>query len=132
MNKYKNTLLFATALVVVSSSMAQGGTLTVINKLPTEDIKIWVRSELDAKQKHKSYYSHIVKAGAQEKYTITKEHIRGDNTYKVVAARLDVDPADWNLMGATCSNLVTDADYTITIDSTLGKLSCTKVTAGNP
>jgi hypothetical protein len=126
MNKYKNTLLFATALVVFSSSMAQAGTLTVINKLPKEDIKLCIQSELNPDQTDKNCYSHIVKAGAQEKHTITKECVRGNNTYKVIAARLNVKASDWNLMGATCSGLITDADYTITIDSTLGKLSCTQ------
>ena len=130
MYTYRNTLLIATALVVFSSSMAQAGTLTVINKLPNEDIKLCIQSELNPDQNRKNCYSHIVKAGAQEEYEIKKEYVRGDNTYKVIAARLDVGPADWNLMGATASNLVTDADHTITIDSILGKLSCTKTPTG--
>ena len=125
MNKYKNTLLLATALAVVSSSIAQGGKLTVINKLPKEDIKICIRSELSTDKADKDCYSHFVKAGGKEEYNITKERVRGDNTYKVIAARLNVGPSDWNLMGATCSNLITDNDYTIIFDSNaLGKLTC--------
>ena len=131
MNKYKNTLLLATALAVGSSSLAQAGTLTVINKLPKEDIKICIRSELSKEETEKNCYSHFVKAGAQEEFKVTKEHVRGDNTYKVIAARLNVGASDWNLMGGSCTNLVTDANYMITIDSHLGKLSCKAVIASN-
>lgn len=131
MNKDKNTLLLATALAVVSSSMAQAGTLKVINKHPTEDIRLYIHSELNPDQEGNSYVP-LVEAGAQGEYIIKKEDAQGDNTYEVVVARSDVRPSDLNLMGATCSNLVTDEDYIIKIDSTLGKLSCTAEKSNTP
>ena len=132
MNKYKNTLLFATALVVVSSPMAQAGKLTVINKLPTQKIHLCIRGEGSEERTYKDCVSRSVKPGEQAEYILSKEHVRGENTFEVIASTHKPKKSDWNLMGGSCTNLVTDADHTIIISSTLGKLSCKDVTATNP
>lgn len=132
MNNYKNTLLLATALAVVLSSIAQAGTLTVINKLPKERIQLCIRGEGTQGRADKDCFLQCVEACAQAMYTVTKVNVQGENTFEVIASTDNGGDPDWKLLGATCSNLVTDADHTIIIDSTLGKLSCQDVTAANP
>jgi len=131
MNNYKKILL-ATAFAVVSSSIAQAGTLTVINKVSDQGIHLCIRGEGSKAQAGKPNFQHFVKASAQKTYTVRKKHNRGGNTFEVLVAKGKDGHPEWELMGASCSNLVTDADHTIIVNSTLGKLSCQDVTAANP
>lgn len=132
MNKYKNILLLTTALGAISSSLAQAGKLTVINNHPTERVQLCIRGEEIAEKNQDNTFRYIVNANSQEEFTITKENVRGQNTFEVIASTGSGGDPDWKLMGGKCSHLVTDADHTLLIDSTAGKLSCKNVTAKNP
>lgn len=131
MNNYKKILL-TTAFAVVSSSIAQAGTLTVINKVSDQGIHLCIRGEGSKERESKPNFQHFVKSNAQKTYMIRKNYDRGGNTFEVLASKNKNGHPDWKLMGASCSNLVTDADHTIIVTSTLGKLSCQDVTAANP
>lgn len=127
MKKYRRTLLFTTALCITSASIAEAGILTVNNKIPDQRIQLFIRGEGSD-----TYQIQLVEAGEAKSFGINKEHVQGKNTFEVTASTGNGGDPDWKLLGGTCSNLFTEADHIISIDSTLGKISCTNITADNP
>ncbi len=128
MKNYRRTLFLAAAVSVISTSFAQAGTLTVINKIPDQRVQLFIQGE--GTDKH---HIQLVKENEQQDFDVTHKHTHGKNTFKVTASTGNGGSPDWKLMGGTCPNLVTDANHTIIIDkSALGKISCTNVTAENP
>lgn len=132
MENYKKTLFLATALSVTLGSLAQAGKLTVINNLPEQRIQLCIRGETPKELERKDCFGPIVGAGVQTSYVVEKENVGGSPTFEVTASTGNGGDPDWKLFGGTCSNLVTDADHIILIESTLGKLSCKDITAQNP
>ena len=125
-NDGKHFLLIAT-VGVMCASVVQAGTLTVINKIPDQRAQLFIRGE--GVDRH---HIQLLEAGQSKSYDVNPKHTQGKHTFEVTASTGNGGSPDWKLMGGTCSNLVTDADHTILIDSTLGKISCTNVTADNP
>ena len=128
MKRYKKTLLLATSLAVMSSSGIKASTLTVINKMPDRPIYIFISGEC-------SYACRKDNVGTGEKKDIMvqEENVQSKPTFKVTASTSGAGDPDWKLLGGTCSNLVTNSNHTVLIDSTAGlKLSCKDVTADNP
>ena len=132
MKNHKKTFLLATVLGVVSSSTTEAGTLNVINNVPDQRIQLCIRGEGLKERERKNCFGPTVKAGTQIAYIVEKENVGGDSTFEVIASTGNGGDPDWALLGGACKNLVTDADHTILIDSTAGKLSCKNVTAKNP
>lgn len=132
MKNYQKTLLLATTLSMGCTSMAQAGTLTVINKVADQRIQLCIRGEGPKERERKNCFGPIVGAGEQIAYTVRKRDVGEDNTFEVIASTGNGGDPDWALLGGTCKGLVTDADHTILIESTAGKLSCKNITANNP
>lgn len=132
MKNYKKTLFVAMALSGISSSLVQADKLTVINNLPDQRIQLCIRGENPQEQARKDCFGPTVDAGHQTTYMVEKKHVGGSNTFEVTASTGNGGDPDWKLFGGKCSNLVTDANHIILIESTLGKLSCKDITAQNP
>lgn len=128
MKKEKKALLLATSLTVMSSSIGQASVLTVINKIPNQPIYVFISGEGSD-----TYYKELVGAGEKKEIMVLEENVQSKPTFKVTASTSGSGDPDWKLLGGTCSNLVTNSNHTVLIDSTAGlKLSCTDVTADNP
>ncbi|MBA3813682.1 MAG: hypothetical protein H0X26_04210 [Alphaproteobacteria bacterium] len=128
MKNYRRTLFLAAAASVISASVAQAGTLTVINKIPDQRVQLFIQGE--GTDKH---HIELVKENEQQDFDVNHTHTDGKNTFKVTASTGNGGSPDWKLMGGTCSGLVTRANHTLIIDqSALGKISCTNVSAENP
>lgn len=127
MKNYKKTLILATALSLSCASMAQAGKLTVINKLPNERVQLFIRGEGAP-----NHYVELIEAGQQRELVIGQEQVQNKPTFEVIASTGNGGEPDWKLMGGKCGELVTAADHTVVINSTLGKTSCTNITDKNP
>jgi hypothetical protein len=127
MKNYRKPFLLASAIGVICTFELQAGTLTVINKIPDQRVQLFIRGE--GSHKH---HTLLLEAGESKSYEINQRHTQGKHTFEVTASTGNGGDPDWKLMGGTASNLVTDADHTLVIDSTLGKISCTNVTKDNP
>jgi hypothetical protein len=75
MKNYKRTLLLATTLSIISSSMIQAGKLTVINNPPEQRIQLCIRGETPNERDRKDCFGPIVEAMAQVDYTVKREHV---------------------------------------------------------
>lgn len=127
MKNYTKTLFLATALCIGSEMATQAGKLTIINNIPNKHLQLFIRGV-----GNDSYRVWLLEAGKRGDFIVNKEYVRGKELFEVTASTGNGGSPDWKLMGGTCSDLVTDADHTLVIDSTLGKISCKNVTAANP
>ena len=127
MKNYRNALILATALGMASASMVQAGTLTVANKISDQTVKLAIRGERSEQHSIK-----VLEAEKTQSFLIKEENVKGKPTFEVIAFTGDGTDPGWQVMGGKCAGLVTVADHTIIIDSTLGKISCTNDTAQNP
>jgi hypothetical protein len=128
MKNYKRVLFLATTLCIVSGSITQADRLRVINNVSDQRIQLFIRGEgADA------YLMKVIEPGHKKDFKVNSADVQGKNTFEVTASTGNGGNPDWNLMGGTCSTLVSDdSDHILVIDSTLGKLSCKNVTADNP
>lgn len=127
MKTYKNTLFLASAICIATSSVGHTGTLTIVNKIPDQRIQLFIRGEGTD-----THHIKVVEAGEKKDFIVSEENVHGKPTFEVTASTGNGGNPDWKLLGGTCATLVTDSDHILVIDSTLGKLSCTNVTADNP
>lgn len=127
MNHKKKSLILAVTFIIAYNAPVYAGTLTVINKIVDQPIQLFIRGE------HSDTYQVVlIQADSKSVIDVKKEYVNGKETYEVIASTsLGGDP-DWKLLGGKCSNLVTNTDHIITIDSLAGKVSCRDVTANNP
>jgi hypothetical protein len=128
MKNYKKPFILTTALCMASASLAQAGTLTVINKIPDQRIQLFIRGEGS-----ESHAMEVIEGGEQQDLIIEEKHVNGKPTFEVIASTGNGGDPDWKLMGGKCEALVTAADHTILIESNpVGKTVCRNVTAENP
>lgn len=127
MKNYRNILFSAITFSMAFVSLAQAGILRVINKVPNQQVQLFIRGEGSD-----THHVKLIEAGEQQDFIIKHEHVQGKNTFEVFASTAEGEGPSWELAGERCSNLVTDANHVVTIDSTLGKVSCMNVTAANP
>jgi hypothetical protein len=127
MKTYGTALYLATILGMMTTSIAYAGRLTVINNIPNQPIYLFIRGEGS-----NAYSTYSVEAGEQINLHVEEENVKGKPTFEVTASTTKGGDPDWKLMGGTCANLVTKADHTLVITSTLGKISCENKTADNP
>lgn len=127
MKTYGTALCLATILGMMTTSIAYAGRLTVINSIPNQPIYLFIRGEGS-----NAYYTQSIEAGKQINLYVEEEDVKGKPMFEVTASATSGGDPDWKLMGGTCSNLVTKADHTLIIKSTLGKISCENKTAENP
>lgn len=127
MKNHRKILFLGAALSIISSVGAQAGTLTIINKIPDQRVYIFIQGE--GMDKH---YVQLVEANQMRSFDVNKTHTFGKPLFEVIASTCGEGNPNWKILGGTCSQLVTDADHTLVIESRLGKVSCTNVTADNP
>ena len=127
MKNYQKILLLGLIFSAASVECAKAGKLSVINKIPDQRIQLFIRGE-----GNKEHNVSLIEAGQQKDMIIEKEHVGGRPTFEVIASTGNGGDPDWKLMGGACTELVTGADHTLVIDSTLGKTTCTNITAKNP
>lgn len=126
MKNHNKPLILATILEISIVSMAQAGTLSVINKT-SDPIQLFFRGEGSD-----SHSKKLIGAGQQKDLIVERENISGKPTFEVIASTSTSGDPDWKLLGGKCKELVADSDHTIVIESTLGKISCKNVSAENP
>src|SRR5438045_3348906 len=104
MTNYKSTLFLATALSVISLSVAQAGKLTVINNHPEQRVQLCIRGEGPKEQERIDCFGPTVEAMTQLDYTVKREHVGSDNTFEVIASTGNGGDPDWKLLSGKCSN----------------------------
>lgn len=128
MKNQRKSLILAIALCMASASIAQAGTLTVVNKIPDQRVQLFIRGE--GSDVHSV---EVIEAGKQKDLIIEEKHVKGKPTFEVIASTGNGGDPDWKLMGGKCRDLVTAADHTILIESNaVGKTICTNASAENP
>ena len=119
--KKHNKLLLTVAVGVSISSTLEAGKVTAINKISDKPVYIFIRGE-----GADSYSTEMIKAGGSIDLNIENAHVSGKPTFEVIASTEKDGDIDWKMLGGKCGELVTVNDHTIVIDSTAGKVSCTK------
>ena len=126
MKNYTTRILLASAICMTSASMAQAGKLTIVNNIPDQRIQVCIRGK-NATEHHTKF----INAGSTRAYTITRSIVSDKPTFEVAASTGNGGDPDWKLLAGKCTDLVTDADHILLIDSTLGKTTCKNVTSEN-